>query len=101
MRDITKAWLKDKGIPYDQLHLLNGGKKYLAEVDTLDLIVEDSIQEALAWTQKVKKVLIYDQPWNKTLNVRNLTKRVYSWDQIYSEIQQSRPLCSQTHPNQR
>ena len=86
LRDITQSWLKEKGIPFTQLHLLNNGQKYLAEVDPLDLIVEDSLQEALGWTKKVKNVLIYDQPWNKTLNVRNLTKRVYSWNEIYSEI---------------
>jgi len=95
LRDITESWLKDKGIPYNRLHLLNNGKKYLAEVDPLDLVVEDSMQEALAWTTKVKKVLIYDQPWNKTLNIRNLTKRVYNWDQIYSEIQHLKPSSSQ------
>jgi hypothetical protein len=88
LRDVTQSWLKEKGIPYTQLHLLNVGKKYLAKVDPLDLIVEDSLEEALGWTQKVKNVLVYDQPWNKTLNVRNLTKRVYNWDEIYNEIQQ-------------
>jgi len=86
LRGVTESWLKEKGVPYTQLHLLNNGKKYLAEVEPLDLIVEDSLQEALAWTQKVKHVLIYDQPWNKTLNVRNLTKRVFNWNEIYSEI---------------
>jgi len=88
LKEITQSWLKEKGILYNQLHLLDNGKKYLAEIDPLDLIVEDSLQEALAWATKVKKILIYDQPWNKTLNVRNLTKRVYNWNQIYLEIQQ-------------
>ena len=88
LRDITQSWLKEKGIPYTQLYLLNVGEKYLAKVDPLDLIVEDSLEEALGWTQKVKNVLVYDQPWNKTLNVKNLTKRVYNWDEIYNEVQQ-------------
>ena len=88
LRDVTQSWLKEKGVPYTQLHLLNEGKKYLAKVDPLDLIVEDSLEEALGWTQKVKNVLVYDQPWNKTLNVKNLTKRVYNWDEIYDEVQQ-------------
>lgn len=88
LRELTQSWLKEKGISYNQLHLLNAGKKYLAKVDPLDLIVEDSLEEALGWTQKVKHVLIYDQPWNKTLNVKNLTKRVYNWNEIYTEVQQ-------------
>ncbi len=87
LREITQSWLKEKGVPYNQLHLLHIGEKYLAKVDPLDLIVEDSLEEALEWTRKVKNVLVYDQPWNKTWNVKNLTKRVYSWSEIYSEVQ--------------
>jgi uncharacterized HAD superfamily protein len=86
MRELTQSWLKEKNIPYTQLHLLNIGEKYLAKVEPLDLVVEDSLQEALEWTRKVKNVLVYDQPWNRTLNVKNLTKRVYNWSQIYDEI---------------
>jgi len=87
LRDITQSWLKEKGITYTELHLLNVGEKYLAEVAPLDLIVEDSLVEALEWSQKVKNVLVYDQPWNQTLNIKNLTKRVHSWKEIYNEIQ--------------
>ncbi len=87
LRDITQSWLKEKGIPYTQLHMLNVGEKYRANVDPLDLIVEDSLVDALEWTNKVKTVLLYDQPWNRTLNVKNLTKRVYSWTEIYESIQ--------------
>ena len=94
--DVTNSWLKEKGIPYTQLYLLNSGEKYLAKVHPLDLIVEDSLQEALGWATKVKTVLIYDQPWNKTLNVKNLTKRVYNWNEIYNEVQELRKsTCKQ------
>ena len=96
LHDVTNSWLKEKGIPYTQLHLLNSGEKYLAKVQPLDLIVEDSLQEALGWATKVKTVLIYDQPWNKTLNVKNLTKRVYNWDEIHTEVQELRKsICKQ------
>ena len=88
LRNVTESWLKQKGIPYNQLHLLNEGEKYLAKVDPLDVIVEDSLQEALAWANKVKTILIYDQPWNQTLNVKNLIKRIYNWKEILHEIQQ-------------
>lgn len=91
LRDITQSWLKEKGIPYTQLHMLNVGEKYRANVDPLDLIVEDSLVDALEWTHKVKNVLLYDQPWNRTLNVKNLTKRVYGWNEIYQAIQTLKP----------
>jgi uncharacterized HAD superfamily protein len=87
LRDVTESWLKDKSVPYTQLHLLDEGKKHLAKVDQLEVVVEDSMQEALGWVSKVKAVLIFDQPWNRTFNVRNLTKRVHSWQEIYREIQ--------------
>jgi uncharacterized HAD superfamily protein len=67
--------------------MLNIGEKYMADIQPMDLIVEDSLEDALEWSQKVKNVLIYDQPWNRTLNVRNLTKRVYNWKDIYQAVQ--------------
>ncbi len=87
LRDITQSWLKEKGVPYTQLHMLNVGEKYRANIEQIDLIVEDSLVDALEWTHKVKNVLLFDQPWNRTLNVKNLTKRVYSWNEIYEAIQ--------------
>jgi uncharacterized protein len=87
LRDITQSWLKEKGIPYTQLHMLNVGEKYKADIEPMDVIVEDSLLEALEWTHKVKNVLLFDQPWNRTLNLKNLTKRVYNWNEIYQAIQ--------------
>ncbi len=86
LRDLTQTWLKEKGVPYDELHLLEIGKKYQVNIDGLDVIVEDSLEEALEWSSRVKTVLLYDHPYNQTLNVKNLTKRVYSWSEIYQEI---------------
>ena len=84
--EVTKDWLKRNSIPYTELFQLSEGEKYHANV-SLDLIVEDCLQDALEWSQKVKNILVYDHPWNKTLNVKNLIKRVYSWDEIYEEVQ--------------
>lgn len=91
--EVTKSWLKKKGIPYAQLVQLNEGKKHLANVD-LDLIVEDNLEDALEWSQKVKNILVYDQPWNQTLNIKNLIKRVYSWDEIFDEVQRLKAISS-------
>ena len=64
------------------------GKKYQANIEGLAVIVEDSLEEALEWSSRVKTVLVYDHPYNQSLNVKNLTKRVYSWNEIYLEISQ-------------
>lgn len=88
LREVTEVWLKDKGVSYTELHLLNVGKKYQADIAELDLIVEDSLEDALEWTRRVKNVLVYDHPYNQTFNVKKLTKRVHNWSEIYHEIQQ-------------
>lgn len=87
LRDVTQVWLKEKGVPYNELHLLDVGKKYQANIEGLDVIVEDSLEDALEWTRKVQNVLVYDHPYNQSFNVKGLTKRVYNWSEIYHEIQ--------------
>jgi len=82
----TVSWLKEKDVPYKELYHLTGGQKSRAPIE-VDLFVEDSLEEALELTKKVKRVLIYDQPWNKTKNVKSLLKRVHGWHEIYEEIQ--------------
>lgn len=86
LRGLTQTWLKDEGVPYDELHLLEMGKKYQVNIEGLAVIVEDSLEEALEWSSRVKTVLLYDHPYNQTLNIKNLTKRVYNWNEIYREI---------------
>ncbi len=82
----TSTWLKKKGVPYTEILFLIRGKKSLAEF-SVDLVVEDSLEEALELTKKVNHVLLFDQPWNKTKNVKGLIKRVYNWSEIYEEVQ--------------
>lgn len=91
----TLMWLKQKSVPYKEIYHLVGGKKYQANVN-VDLVVEDSLQEALEYTRMVKHVLLFDQPWNKTKNVKDLIKRVYSWTDIYKEVQKIMIKTSQT-----
>jgi uncharacterized HAD superfamily protein len=96
--DVTKTWLKKKKIPYSQLIQLNEGEKYLAEVE-LDLIVEDNLEDALEWSQKIDNILVYDHPWNQTLNVKGLIKRVHGWNEVFKEIQLLETKLSQkVHP---
>lgn len=84
--ETTKEWLKKNGIPYTELFQLKEGEKNNTNLK-LDLIVEDCLQDALEWSPKVTNILVYDHPWNKTLNVKGLIKRVYSWKEIYQEVQ--------------
>lgn len=85
LAEVTRLWLKEKGIPYTEILQLTEGKKHQANIN-LDLIVEDCLLDALEWTQRVNHILIFDHPWNQTKNVKNLVKRVHSWDEIYKEV---------------
>ena len=85
LENVTKDWLKRKGIPYSNLFMLNEGKKHLADV-RLDLLVEDNLEDTIGWSKKVKNILLFDHPWNKSFNVHGLFKRVYSWKDILDEI---------------
>jgi uncharacterized HAD superfamily protein len=84
--EYTLNWLKQKGVVYKDIFHLTSGKKNLVDV-SIDLAVEDNLEEAVELTKKVKHVLLFDQPWNKTKNVKDLIKRVYSWSEVYEEIQ--------------
>jgi uncharacterized protein len=90
----TKKWLKKRKVPYEAIYHLSEGRKHLVEVD-IDLAVEDNLEEAIELTRKVKHVLLYNQPWNKTLNVKGLIKRVNNWSEIYTEVQATaKPMTS-------
>jgi len=81
---VTKDWLRNNEIPYSRLMTLNGGEKHLADVD-LDLVVEDNLAEAIGLTKRFE-VLLFDRPWNRSLNAERLFKRVHSWNEITKEV---------------
>jgi len=95
--DVTKDWLTRNGIPYFKLIHCNERQKSLSEIE-LDLIVEDNLEDALEWSQKIDNILVYDHPWNQTLNAKNLVKRVYHWGDIYKEIDRLNATSSKVSP---
>jgi uncharacterized HAD superfamily protein len=87
LRKVTEDWLKSKSVSYSELIQLNEGEKHLADV-SLDVVVEDNLEDAIGWSKKVRHILIYDHPWNQSFNVKGLFKRVYNWNEILKEIEQ-------------
>lgn len=83
---VTSTWLNKNCIPYKEVFYLPQGKKSEVNIQ-IDLIVEDNLAEALELSNKIKHVLLFNQPWNRTKNVRSLIKRVYSWPEVYEEVQ--------------
>ena len=85
LNGITEKWLKKNNIPYHNLIHFGEGNKHKADVK-LDIIIEDNLTEAMNWIDKSKIILVYDHPWNKSLNIKNLFQRVCSWIEIIEII---------------
>lgn len=83
--EVTKHQLADKGIQYDRILCLSEGNKHRSNID-LDVIIEDNFEDAMGWVGKAKLVLVFDHPWNKSLNVAGLFKRVRSWGEVVQTI---------------
>jgi len=72
----TVAWLKLRGIQYDELRLLPP-KTDKATLE-YSIIVDDNPELA----QRCKNVIIYDRPWNRTVHGR----RIRSLKELLSEV---------------
>lgn len=90
--DVTRGWLAENGIAYDQIHFeLNGdirSKAPFCRENHVDIMIED-LPEYLTEFEGETKVLIFDQPYNREVEVPN-SERVYTWYDIYSKIQEMR-----------
>ena len=85
--DQTKAILAFHEIPYQALYFSEYLKKHQVATH-FDVFVEDSLEEALSLTQRGAEILLYHHPWNsQTLNVKNIIKRVHSWDEILKKVE--------------
>ena len=57
------------------------------ESDGTQVLIEDSLEEALLASQFVPNVLLFEQPWNRyTLNVKDRVIRVRNWDEVVGVI---------------
>ncbi len=84
--EMTKRQLAEKRILYDQILCLSEGKKHQSNID-LDVVIEDNFEDAIGWAGKAKLVLVFNHPWNRSLNVEGLFKRVTSWDEVVQIIE--------------
>lgn len=86
--DTTKDWLAENKIEYDQIHFgLNGIKRSkgpFCRENGIDVMIED-LPEYLEGFVGKTRVLIFDQPYNREVEVPN-SERVYAWYDIYSKI---------------
>jgi len=92
-QEITKQWLSDHKIQYDSLIWLKEGNKHLLE-KKFDIVIDDHLRELLGFHGKVKHLVVFDHPWNRTKNVKALVRRVYTWNDIENLIDE---LCNESN----
>jgi uncharacterized HAD superfamily protein len=90
LMDVTAQWLARWSIAYRQLVHLDEGFKHEASL-SLDIIVDDHLREALGFVGKVPHIVVFDRPWNQTLNVARLFERVRTWEELVDLIRRLSP----------
>ena len=82
----TQEWLEQNKIPYDTLLYIKEGEKNQTEIE-LDVFVDDHLGEIIEFYGKARKLIIFDHPWNKSLNVLRLFERARNWKEVLHTIE--------------
>jgi len=88
---ITKEWFKLHKIRYDKL--INIEKDKHVVLEKFDFFIDDHLGEIILASSIVGlKLLLFDQPWNKSRNIKKIFTRVKTWKEIYSIIESTKNL---------
>ena len=85
MQLMVKEWLQDNDIIYDELVFSKGSKLPYCMERKLDIMIEDSPRNIVEIAKEIP-VLCFDNPYNKQIEGKNIT-RVYSWYDILYRIE--------------
>lgn len=78
----TLEWLRKNNISYHDIVFTREGEKHHVEELCFDAIIDDHLEEITNWIGKVPQVLVFNHPWNKSLNIKNRFERIYGWENI-------------------
>ena len=56
-----------------------------------DLVVDDHLREVIRFAGKARKIIVFDHPWNQSLNVRGLFDRAYTWHDVLAIVDAMNP----------
>ncbi len=85
IENITKKWLKDNNIYYDEIIFDVRDKGKYCKENNIDIMIEDdpiNLRKLIDNTN----IIIFDYPYNRNNEFSNLT-RAYSWYDIYNKIE--------------
>lgn len=93
----TKAWIRAMGLPYrDNVYVVNGGKRDMAELLDLDIFVDDRASH-VDELHDICTVILLTRPWNKDYN-KNKHVRI---DQLHELIPLLEGGLDETNHNRR
>lgn len=92
-KQITEQWLRDNGVPYSGLHLLNSHHK----LDTcrelgISLMIEDNVHNAIQLERGGVKTILYTAPHNRLWPWNG--SRCHNWQDIYRS---ARDILNSSH----
>lgn len=93
MDKITKNWLKDNGIDFDNLTVENSKSQFKSRFSVssqglVQIFIEDDLENAIRLSYLCDKVLLLDEPYNQC-NDEELPQnviRVLAWEDIIQEL---------------
>jgi len=86
VKQITKKWLKDNNVQYDELIINASDKLKIAQEKDLDIFIDDSFSNCKSIAENKKaKVFLMNTKMNEALYDSDI-QRVYSWPEIYNLI---------------
>lgn len=86
LKMLTYLYLKENGVPYDDLFVLgNTYKVDKANELNCDIFIEDSYDNAIQLSEAGFKVLLIDTNYNR-MEINDKIIRVYNWQEIYMII---------------
>jgi 5'(3')-deoxyribonucleotidase len=84
----TEEWLASRGLTsgthYNRIDAVKEGQKFAVDA-ALDSFVDDNLVELLRMAERrpeVRSLIVYDHPWNQTLDVGGRLRRVRAWDEL-------------------
>ena len=80
---ISKKWLNKNNIKFDKLIVDSIDKGKTCIENNIDIFIDDHIGFCEGVSNENIKVLMFDSPYNQK---ETRYKRVYNWDEVYSEI---------------
>ena len=86
IKEITRKWLEDKDVKYDELIINASDKTKLVEENKIDIFIDDSFNNCKSIAENTNsKVYMMTSRVNGNLN-DDKVKRVFSWPEIYDLI---------------